>query len=49
MRLKQKTLHGFLSLYDGCVQALPTQIVVKSYYMTPFREHLPPSSPICTI
>jgi len=30
MRLKQKTLHGFLSLYDGCVQALPTRIVVKS-------------------
>ncbi len=27
---KKKTLDGFLSLYDGCVQALPTHISVQS-------------------
>ena len=28
--IKKKTLDGFLSFYDGCVQALPTHISVQS-------------------
>jgi len=30
-----KTLDGFLSLYDGCVQALPTHISVQSTCKSP--------------
>ena len=29
-KIKKKTLDGFLSFYDGCVQALPTHISVQS-------------------
>jgi len=28
--IKTKTLDGFLSLYNGCIQALPTHISVQS-------------------